>query len=591
MIQEVLFRGEPFGVDQAVLLDWSVEVGGVISRNEVLCTMETAAGTIEVPSTVDGQIIQLHFAPGDEIPSGTPIALVGEPAEGLQDDLNTPGVTVDPEDMLREELSVGESRSSASPSYAAAPDGPAGFSSNRDYDLFVIGGGPAGYRTAIRSARAGARVALAEEHLVGGVCLNYGCIPAKSLIHTAHAYRTASDSRYIGVQVSEVTYNLERANHWKNQSIDRMRSGIEAQLRRYGIELIRGTARFDGPGKVTVNGTTYTAENVLIATGGTLEALDIDVSKAEIPVLGSGEAFNMNEVPRRMLVVGGGYIGLEIAGLYATLGSDVTVMESEGDVLSSVGGDLGRQMRLAMDTVTFIVDAKPTRIEGKTVYYDDGGVETSLPTDCVVQVIGRKPRIDGLIDQGIKMNGIGVEVDEHMRTSLEGVYAAGDVTGKLMLAHAAYRMADVAADTMFGTGAERLNMRSMPWIVYTMPELAGCGLNAAEAEEAGIKTRTSLLPLATNNRYFSEHADSRGWCRIASEAESGKIIGAFMMGYGVSELIGQASMAIENELTLEQVARVVAPHPTLSEAFRDAADAASHVSKVMAADQLENPHL
>ena len=178
-----------------------------------------------------------------------------------------------------------------------------------------------------------------------------------------------------------------------------------------------------------------------------------------------------------------------------------------------------------------------------------------------------------------------------MRTNLDGVYAAGDVTGKLMLAHAAYRMADVAADSMFGKGSERLNMRSMPWIVYTMPELAGCGLNAAEAERAGIETHTSLLPLATNNRYFSEHADSRGWCRIVSDAANGNVIGAFMMGYGVSELIGQASMAIENELTLEQVARVVAPHPTLSEAFRDAADSASHISKTMAADQLGNPHL
>ncbi len=602
MIQEVLFRGEQFGTEQAVLLDWEVETGGVLGRGETLCTMETASGTIEIPSTVDGQVIQLHFAPGDEIPSGTPLALIGEPGEGLEDDLNTPGVTVNPEDMLRDELSLGygqrgsgdtqprttSRQDSGSRSQSASREA-AGKSS--DYDLFIIGGGPAGYRTAIRSAQAGARVALAEEHLIGGICLNYGCIPAKSLIHTAHAYRTASDSRYMGVRTSGVTYDLARANQWKNQAVERMRTGIEAQLRRYGVHVVRGTARFEGHGRVTVDDSRYTARNILIATGGTLESLDMDVSKAGIPVLGSNGAFDMSEIPRRLLVVGGGYIGLEIAGLYATLGSDVTVMESKDDVLQFAGGDMGRQMRLAMDTVTFIVNAQPTRIEGGTVYYDDSGVETSLPTDCVVQVIGRRPRIEGLVEHGLEMNGAGIAVDDRMRTSIDGVYAAGDVTGKLMLAHAAYRMADVAADTMFGSGTERLNMRSMPWIVYTMPELAGCGRNAAEAEQAGMRTRTSLLPLATNNRYFSEHADSRGWCRIVSDADSRMVVGAFMMGYGVSELIGQASMAIENGLTLEQVARVVAPHPTLSEAFRDAADAASHISKEMAADQLGNPHL
>ncbi|MFP4643386.1 MAG: FAD-dependent oxidoreductase [Spirochaetales bacterium] len=580
MIDKVLFRGEQHGSEQGVLLDWAVEVGDVIGNGETLCTVETAAGTLEVPSTVDGQIVQLYFAPGEQILSGTPIALVGEPGEALEDDLSTPGVSLHTEDMMREELSLGRGRRGSAESRKKA-----------DYDLFVIGGGPAGYRAAIRAARAGARVALAEEHKLGGVCLNYGCIPAKSLIHTAHAYRTARDSGYLGVRSSEVTYSLARANKWKNESVDRMRTGIEAQLRRYDVHVLNGNARFHSYGTVTVNDAAYTATNILIATGGKLQSLDMDVSEAGIPVMGSTGAFNMTEIPRRMLIIGGGYIGLEIAGLYATLGSDVTVMESQSDVLNFAGGDMGRQMRLAMDTVTFMLNAQPTRIAGNTVYYKDATVETSLPTDCVVQVVGRTPRVEGLVEHGIELHGAGIAVDDRMRTNLEGVYAAGDVTGKLMLAHAAYRMADVAADSMFGNATERLDMNAMPWIVYTMPELAGCGLNATEAERAGIETRTSLLPLATNNRYFSEHADSRGWCRIVSEAEQGYVVGAFMMGHGVSELIGQASMAIANRLTLDEVARVVAPHPTLSEAFRDAADAASHISKAMAADQLGNPHL
>lgn len=578
MIQEVVFRGEEFNVEQAVLLDWSVEVGDVISRGETICTVETPAGIVEVPSSVDGQIIQIHFSPGDEIPTSTPIALVGEPGEALTDDIGTPGVSTDPEEMLRQELPL------SSRAQAREQGDP-------EFDLFVIGGGPAGYRAAAKASAAGARVALAESNLLGGVCLNYGCIPAKSLINTARIYRSAVDSAHMGIEVGAVGYNHSRARDWKNRSIERTRNAIEHQLAREEVHVLNGHAQFNGPGSVTVNGQEYTSKYVLLATGGDTNLLEMDVDQATIPVLGSSEAFDMRNVPPNLLVIGGGYIGLEIAGLFNALGSYVTVMETGEDILGFAGGDIGRQMRLAMEDVRFIVNARPKRVHGRTVYYDDNGTEAELNVDCVVQVTGRKPRIDGLEKHGLELDATGVKVDDHMRTNLKGVYAAGDITGRLMLAHAAFRMADVAVNSMFGDGEDTLNMATMPWIVYTMPELAGCGLNTAQAKAAGYNTNSNLLPLATNNRYFSEHEDARGWCRLVSDADTGTLLGAFMMGHGVSEIIGQAVMALEAGMKLSEIAHVVSPHPTVSEAFRDAADTASHLSKVMASDQLGNPHL
>ncbi|MFW6368443.1 MAG: FAD-dependent oxidoreductase [Spirochaetota bacterium] len=578
MIQEVVFQGEQFNVEQAVLLDWSVEVGDVIDRGETICTVETPSGVAEVPAGVGGQIIQLHFSPGDEIPSGTPVALVGEPGEALTDDLGTPGVSVDPEEMLRQELPLS--------SRARSPEDGSG-----EFDLFVIGGGPAGYRAAAKASAAGARVALAESSLLGGVCLNYGCIPAKSLINTARIYRNAVDSAHMGIEASTVGYNHSRARDWKNRSVDRTRNAIEHQLDREGVQVIRGHAQFNGPGSVTVDGTRYTSKYVLIATGGDMNRLEFDTTQADIPVIGSSQAFDIDNVPTRILIVGGGYIGLEIAGLFNALGSYVTVMETGKDILQFAGSEIGRQMRLAMEDVTFIVNARPTQVRGRTVYYDDNGSEARLEADCVVQVAGRKPRIEGLDTYGLELDETGVKVDDHMRTNLDGVYAAGDVTGRLMLAHAAFRMADVAVNSMFGDGKDTLRMDTMPWIVYTMPELAGCGLNTAQAKEKGYNTSSNLLPLATNNRYFSEHEDPRGWCRLVSDADSGKLLGAFMMGHGVSEIIAQAVMALEAGMKLSDIAQVVSPHPTVSEAFRDAADTAGHLSKVMASDQLGNPHL
>lgn len=575
MVQEIAFDGEKYQTESALLLDWSVSVGAVIERGETLCTLETSEGSFEISSQVDGKILQLFYAPGDEIQSGTALALVGEPGEALTDDLSTPGVSVDPEEMLSEEMAG--RRSVGTP--------------GADIDLFVIGGGPAGYRAALRASRHGARVVLAEENLLGGTCLNFGCVPAKTLIHIARIYRGAADSAAMGIEAGRLTYNHTKALDWKNRSVERLRRGIEGQLKRAGVQVVHAGARFLGPGKVSAGGTEYHTRYVLIANGAQAAPFDVDISGASIPVLGSTAAFDLTEVPDRMLVLGGGYIGLEIAGLFSALGTSVTVMESEPDVLAFAGSDIGRQMRLAMDTTRFIVNAKARRVSGNTVYYEDERGEQSLQTDSVVQVVGRRPRLGPIGEYGIDLNESGITVDERMRTNIEGVYAAGDVTGKLMLAHAAYRMADVAVNNMFGDGTDTVNMNAMPWVVYTMPELAGCGRNQAQAEAEGIEVEVNLLPLASNNRYLAEHADARGWCRLVSEVESGRLIGAFMMGHGVSELIAQAAMAVETNMSVHEISRVVAPHPTISEAFRDAADSASHISKVMAADHLSNPHL
>lgn len=456
------------------------------------------------------------------------------------------------------------------------------------YDVIVLGGGPGGYMAAERAGGLGKRVLLVEESRLGGVCLNAGCIPTKTLLHAAKLYHAARDSEGIGVTVTDARFSLPKAVKWKNKVVDTLVKGVGSQMKHAGVEVVNGFGRLTEARQVVVEGQSYQAEHVIIATGSHTVVPPIPGIDGDA-VMTSEEILRLEEMPSRLAVIGGGYIGMEFAAFFSMLGVEVTVIEMLDEVIPMVASRTAQALRKEMKQVSFKLGTRVTAIEGNKLRLSGPNGDESVEADRILLSVGRRPSVEriGLEQVGIEFDADGIRVDEHMRTNIPGVYAVGDVTGRVLLAHAAYRMADVAVGDMFpeefaaaaippgdpaGIGyVPRMRYEAVPWVIYTRPEIAGCGPTAAEAEERGIHAVSATVPMRMSGRYLAEHPDERGEATLVAERSSGRILGGRFMGTGSSELIFGIAAAIEAELRVQDLREVIFPHPTISEIIRDAA--------------------
>lgn len=452
------------------------------------------------------------------------------------------------------------------------------------YDLIIIGGGPAGYLSAERAGERGKRVLLVERDQIGGVCLNRGCIPTKTLLHGAKLYRETTHAETFGLTVEGARYDLARAMEHKTRTIDTLRKGILSQLKRYGVEVRSAEARLLAPGHVVVGDTEYAAENVLIATGARPARPPIPGIDGNGAVLTSREILEIGELPSSLTVIGGGYIGMEFATYFASLGVSVTVVEMTDQIIPTVEPEIAKALRPQLPAMEILTSHRVVSVEGSTVSVEGPEGAKCIEGDLVLLSTGRTPNVEGngFEEAGIEYDRRGVRVDEYMQTNLPRVYAAGDVTGKILLAHAAYRMGEVAVAHMFrGEGGEteaaarrrwpnRMRYEAIPWVVFTSPEVAGCGLGETEARARGITPRSATLPLKVSGRYLAEHPRERGIVTVVADANDGRLLGVRMVGSGVGEIIHSAAVMIEQELRVSDIREIVFPHPTVGEAVRDA---------------------
>jgi dihydrolipoamide dehydrogenase len=439
------------------------------------------------------------------------------------------------------------------------------------YDLIIMGGGPAGYLSAERAGALGKSVLLVEaSDNLGGVCLNEGCIPTKTLLNGAKLYAHAKDSEKYGVTASQVGYDLAKAMGWKNRVITTLRKGIDYQMRQHNVEVIRGErARLVSRNTVRAGGSDHEGANILVATGGSTTVPPIPGIDGT-NVVTSRELLQIDSLPESLAIIGGGYIGMEFASYFSALGVSVTVVEMMEEIIPFMDPSLSSMLRKQLKGVTYELGATVERIEGSTLTYSRNGETHSIDAELILASVGRRPNVAdmGFEEAGLDVDRSGVNVNERMETNLPGVYAAGDVTGKSLLAHAAYRMGEVAVSAMFADG-ERMRYQAIPWVVYTAPEVAGCGFTAAEAEERGIAVETAELPMRVNGRFLAEHGDERGVCKVVVDAKSRALLGVHMLGTGSSEIIYGAAAMIEAELRVQDIKQVVFPHPTVSEMIRD----------------------
>ena len=450
-------------------------------------------------------------------------------------------------------------------------------------DVAVLGGGPAGYVAALRAAQLGARVVLIERERVGGTCLNIGCIPTKALTTSTELLLRARRGHEFGLAISTAEPDLPALMEYKQGAVDALVGGVEHLLRRAGVTLLRGTGNLAAPTTLEVrpesgDAISVSASRVILAPGSITARPPIP--GLDLPgVITSTEALDISDVPARLVVVGGGVIGLEFACIYEALGSRVTVLEMMPTLLPG-GTDEALAQRLAlllrrrgMSIVTGVQVAEivPSRSGLAATYRDAKGALFTIEGDHILAAMGRWPNTDGfgLAEVGVKMNGRAIAVDEHLATSVPNVWAVGDAVGGMMLAHKAMVDGRVAAENACG-GSRTVDYRSVPNVIFTRPEVASVGLTETQARQQEADVKVAQFPFSANPR-ARLLGDMDGLVKLVCEAESGVVLGVHLIGPHATDLIAEGALAVQLGATADDLAWTTHAHPTLSEAMLEAA--------------------
>ncbi|MBI4978287.1 MAG: dihydrolipoyl dehydrogenase [Spirochaetes bacterium] len=439
------------------------------------------------------------------------------------------------------------------------------------YDIIIIGGGPGGYIAAERAGAQGKSVLLVEKANLGGVCLNEGCIPTKTLLNSAKLYAHGIHAGRFGVTFDNPRFDLAKAMAWKNEVMEKLRGGIAYLMKKYKVTVVNGNGMITGQGKVMVNGTVYEGTNIIIATGSSTFVPPIPGADSK-SVLTSTEILSLSTMPKSLAVIGGGVIGIEFASFFSTLGVKTTVIEMMPEIIPFMDAELAPMLRKAMSSVDFQLNAKVESISGNTVKYTKDGKQESVTADIILMAVGRRPNTKGMGFEsiGLDFDNKGVRVNDKMQTNVPGVYAIGDVTGKYLLAHAASRMAEVAVNNIAGV-RDMMRYHAMPWAVYGIPEAAGAGLTEAELKKANVPYRTASMPLRVNGRFLAENGEDAGVCKVLVHEKTSVLLGVHMLGGACSEMIYGAAAMIESELRVKDISEIIFPHPSISEIIKDTA--------------------
>lgn len=447
-------------------------------------------------------------------------------------------------------------------------------------DLIVIGGGPAGYLAAERAGGHGMKVLLFEKNKLGGVCLNEGCIPTKTLLNSAKIYSHAKDGEAYGIHAENVSIDILAVLRRKDQVIKTLVSGVTMNMKRHKVQVIYEKAEIMEKTSegfiVSAAGEKYHAKRVLIATGSETVIPPIPGLKESLEkgiALTSREALDLQERPEKMTVIGAGVIGLEMAAYFQAIGTEVTVVEMLPKIAGSMDCRISKvlQKELQKKGVKFLLDYRVSEIrESKVRCIAKDGKEVVIEGEKVLIAIGRKPEFGGCgLDRlGVKIKDGKVVTDQHMMTSVEDLYAAGDINGQQMLAHTAYRESEAAVSHMAGIG-DAMDYRAVPSVIYTVPECACVGETQESAKEKGIKVRIAELPMVYSGRFVAESAGESGICRLIIEEESDCLIGAHLVGSYVSEIIWGLAGLIGQRATAEEMKKIIYPHPSVSEIIKE----------------------
>ncbi len=446
-----------------------------------------------------------------------------------------------------------------------------------DYQLLVIGAGPGGYVAALKAAKLGLKTAIVEGRDVGGTCLNRGCIPTKALLHTAEVYTQAKEGAFLGVNAEGISVDFAAAQRRKNEVTEKLRLGIEGLFKQKKVDLLRGTGTILAPGKVSVDGKEYTADHILIATGSVparppIPGLEHALTSDDL-LEGEGRMFSS------LVIIGGGVIGVELASVYNALGCHVTILEAMDRILPNMDREICQNLTMILKKrgveiyPSSMVSAVEKMEDGTlSVRYTNKGTENTAQGEAVLCAIGRRANTAGLFGEGfsLDMERGRILTDENFQTSVPGIYAIGDVTAKIQLAHVASAQGTACVEKLAGKAAPA-DLALIPSCIYTSPEIACIGITADEAKAAGRSVKVGKFVMFANGKTVISNGE-RGFIKIVADAESGVVLGAQLMCERATDMISQLTTAVANGLTAEQLLAVVRPHPTFEEGIGEALD-------------------
>jgi dihydrolipoamide dehydrogenase len=535
------------------VIEVHVSPGDEVAAEDPLVTLESDKATMDVPAPFAGVVAQLRVAVGDRVSEGSVLLVLEQNEAGA--------------------VSAEPAREAAPPGTPAEDAG-----KERDCDVVVIGSGPGGYTAAFRAADLGLRTILIERYdSLGGVCLNVGCIPSKSLLHAARVLAEVQEMAERGVRFGAPEIDLPALLSWKQSVVEKLTGGLVGLARQRKVEVVHGVARFSDPHSLQVGEREITFENCIIAAGS--EAVSLPFLPEDPRIVDSTGALSPSAIPGRMLVIGGGIIGLELATVYDALGSRVTVVELLDQLLPGCDPDLVKPLQ---QRISGRYEAIHVGVEVTSVQAGDDGLTVQLAGgqeerfDQVLVAVGRRPNGGTL---GAEAAGVQVEpngfinVDRQMRTNVAWIYAIGDLAGGPMLAHKATHEGKTAAEVIAGVPGAAFDARTVPSVAYTDPEVAWMGLTEIDAVEQGTEYEKAVFPWAASGRALALGRDD-GFTKLLVEPGTRRVLGAGIVGAGAGELIAETVHAFELGANAEDIARTIHPHPTLSETVGFAAEMA-----------------
>ncbi|MEA5003116.1 MAG: dihydrolipoyl dehydrogenase [Christensenella sp.] len=555
MAEKIIMPKAGMSMEFGTIIKWLKEVGDKVEYGEPVLEIETDKTSMQVEAMNDGYILSRLYEAGAEVPVVTTIGYIGEKGE-------TPP--------------AGDAPAAAAPTAAPAPAAPAAKAEPREgknYDVVVLGGGPAGYIAAIKAARLGAKTAVVEKSALGGTCLNRGCIPTKTYLKTAEIIHETMEAKKRGVIFKDLSYTVDMKGvvAEKNGVVKKLVSGVTGLMKSNGIDVYRGEGKIQKDKTIVIDGKeTVSADKVIFAGGS--KVTKINIPGIESPaVMTSDDILDLEELPEKLVVIGGGVVGVEMASAFRAFGSEVTVLEMMDRIVPGMEGELSNVLKQSLKAqgidVRNGVGILKIEQKGKKAYVHlkEGD---PVEADKILLSIGRMPDLSGIEDIDVAVDERGrVKVDDGMKTNIDWIWAPGDSNGRMMLAHAAFNMAEIAAENAMGA-QQTYTGKYIPSCIYTTPELASVGLKEDDAKKAHDVSIGKFF-FAGNGRALASGAGD-GFIKVVTDSKTGEILGVHIVGPCAAEMINEACALMTMEITAYEVPTIVHAHPSFSEALMEA---------------------
>lgn len=563
MATEVIMPKAGSEMVEGEIVKWFKQEGETVKAGEPLLEIVTDKVNMEVEAEVDGTLLKILAKPGDVVPVVSTIAWIGNPGEQISVAKEEVKEEVVSQEVIKEVLPESVSK-------------PVEEKVNRvrqgEYDVCVIGGGPAGYVAAIKAAQLGGKVALVEKTALGGTCLNRGCIPTKTYLHNAEIIHRIKEASERGIKLvnDAFTVDMNETVGVKNKVVKTLTGGVGALLKSYDVKVFNGVGKVTKDKKVLVDGKELIDADRIILAGGS-KVSRINIKGIDSPrVLTSDEILDLTELPARMAIIGGGVIGSELGQAFNAFGTKITIVEAADRIIANMDKDASDLLakRFKKEGIDILVSSKLVEIvdKGKEVIVKLEGKD-DLVVDYVLLSIGRLPDLSAVEDIDIELDRGRVKVNEYMETSIEGIYAPGDVNGQKMLAHAAFKMGETAAENAMGHN-KKVDLKATPAAIYTFPEIASVGLTEDQARQS-YDIKVGRFNFAANGRSLASNT-AEGFVKVIMDTKYHEILGVHIVGPVAAEIINEASTLIQTEMTIDDVMDIIHGHPTFSEALYEA---------------------